>query len=204
MGLHGGKWQPWSLALNEAAPCTVLMVLAFDSAHGLSVPQAWNWLGCRFEIRAGRARPEWVVRDVPCGLAGCGILVRIDKEALHHHGRRRQRGHELTVDLPSHGPAAVHWRQGSTGWPPQPLVQHVARAFAETFGGREPWKRLAHLAPTVRDHKTPLETAAYYVRRTPRLSGLRRQIELASARWFLRAGCPPATPAYPGVRVYVR
>jgi hypothetical protein len=66
--------------LNEADSCTVLLVQAFDTAHGLSVPQAWNWLGCRFEIRAGGARPQWVVRDFLCGLAGCGILERIDRE----------------------------------------------------------------------------------------------------------------------------
>jgi hypothetical protein len=39
--------------------------------------------------------------------------------------------------------------------------------------------------PTVRDHETPLEAASYYVRRPPRRTGQRWQIDMGSARRFL-------------------
>ncbi|WP_298235662.1 hypothetical protein [uncultured Azohydromonas sp.] len=50
---------------------------------------------------------------------------------------------KLTADSPGHGQAAVHWRQRTAGWPPQLLTQHVARAFAEAYGGSGLWHRLA-------------------------------------------------------------
>jgi hypothetical protein len=69
-------------------------------------------------------------------------------------------------------------------WPVS-IAQHAARAITESYGSPELWHRLARLAPTVRDHETPLETADYYVRRTLRLTARRRQINVASVGRFL-------------------
>jgi hypothetical protein len=152
--------------------------------HTLATEQAWRWVSNRFEIKPGRARPEWVVREFLCGLANRGILERLDKDDFVIMAAGAAAAIELGVDAELMGHGVLHWRSGAQ-WPSRPHCEHTARAFTQAYGGAALWWRLARLAFTVQLHEGPMETADYYLRSTHRLHGMHRRIDLASVRRYL-------------------
>ena len=126
---------------------------------------SWNaedvrtWLSERFKVNTSSSSLAVAVWDFLIGLAALGIL---------HKGRRQEfvvavpdivGALEVAADVKEGGKRELVW--GET-WPSPTKARVVADVFADIYGQRQCWVRLAGLLPHVRHGDTPAAIVSYY------------------------------------------
>lgn len=127
----------------------------------ISSEQVLTWLSERFKVDMSTSSSAVAVWYFLAGLADCHIL-------------HKKRGQEFLVAIPDIGGAlrvASDVRGGGMQelcwgdiWPSPAKSAAVASVFADVYGNRNNWERLAGLLPEVRQRETPIATMAAYIR----------------------------------------